>query len=109
MIKTLTIGLATFALAVAGAANSYQVKFFEPVVLNGTTVKPGEYKVEINNNKAVLMHGKDHVAEAPVKVQSNDAKYWNTTVHLTGKQVDEIQIGGTRTRLIFEGTGVATN
>lgn len=109
MVKKLTIGLATFALAVASAANSYHVTFYEPVVLNGTTLKPGDYKVEINNDKAMLKRGKEDVAQAPVKVQTNDAKYWNTTVRLAGTQVEEIRIGGTRTKLVFEPAGVATN
>ena len=97
------------ALAVASAATSYNVTFFEPVVVNGTTLKPGEYKVEVNNDKATLKKGKI-VAESPVKVESNDAKYPTTSVRLaSGTQLEEIHVGGTRTKLVFEKTGVATN
>jgi hypothetical protein len=96
------------ALAVASAASSYNVTFFEPVVVNGTTLKPGEYKVEINNEKATLRKGKTW-AESAVKVESNDAKYPTTSVRLAGAQVEEIHVGGTRTKLVFEKTGVATN
>ncbi|HEX4593164.1 MAG TPA: hypothetical protein VH157_02760 [Bryobacteraceae bacterium] len=108
MVKRLTIGFASLALAVASAATSYNVTFFEPVVVNGTTLKPGEYKVEINNDKATLKKGKA-IAESPVKVESNDAKYPTTSVRLAGTQVEEIHVGGTRTKLVFEKTGVATN
>ena len=109
MVKVLTIGFATLALAVAGAATSYNVTFFEPVVVNGTTLKPGDYKVEISDNKAIIKKGKV-VAESPVKVESNEAKYPTTSVRLVGgTQVEEIRVGGTRTRLVFEKTGVATN
>lgn len=109
MVKRFTIGFATLALAIAGAATSYNVTFFEPVVVNGTTLKPGEYKVEINDNKAILKKGKI-MAESPVKVENNEAKYSRTSVRLVqGTQVEEIHVGGTRTRLIFEKTGVATN
>ena len=109
MVKGLTIGFATLALAVASAATSYNVTFFEPVVVNGTTLKAGDYKVEISDNKAIIKKGKV-VAESPVRVESNDAKYPSTSVRLLGgTQVDEIRVGGTRTRLVFEKTGVATN
>lgn len=107
MVKRLTIGFATFALAVA-SASSYNVTFFEPVVVNGTTLKPGDYKVEVNNDKAVLKRGKA-VAESPVKVENSEDKYARTSVRLVGTQVEEIRVGGTHTRLIFEKTGVATN
>lgn len=108
MVKGLTIGFATVALAVASAATSYNVTFFEPVVVNGTTLKAGEYKVEINDNKAVIKKGKA-VAEAPVKVESNETKYSQTSVRLVGTQVEEIHVGGTRTKLVFDKSGVATN
>jgi len=108
VVKGLTIGFATFALAVASAATSYTVTFFEPVVVNGTTLKPGEYKVEVNDNKAILKKGKA-VAESPVKVESNEAKYPSNSIRLAGTQLEEIHVGGTRTKLVFEKTGVSTN
>ena len=108
MVKGLTIGFATLALGLASAATSYNVTFFEPVVINGTTLKAGEYKVEVNDNKATIKKGKA-VAESPVKIESNEAKYPATSVRLAGTQLEEIRVGGTRTKLIFEKTGVATN
>ena len=108
MVKALTLGFASLALAAASAATSYNVTFFQPVVVNGTTLKAGEYKVEINDNKAIIKKGKA-LAESPVKVESNEAKYPTTSVRLAGAQVEEIRVGGTRTKLVFEKTGVATN
>ena len=108
MVKGLTIGFATLALAAASAATSYNVTFFEPVVVNGTTLKAGEYKVEVNDNKAIIKKGKA-VAESPIKIESNEAKYPSTSVRLAGTQLEEIRVGGTRTKLVFEKTGVATN
>ena len=108
MVKRLTIGFASLALAAASAATSYNVTFFEPVVVNGTTLKAGEYKVEVNDNKAIIKKGKA-VAESPIKVESNEAKYPATSVRLVGTQLEEIRVGGTRTKLVFEKTGVATN
>jgi len=108
VVKGLTIGFATLALGVASAATSYNVTFFEPVVVNGTTLKAGEYKVEINDNKATIKKGKA-MAESPVKVETSEDKYSRTSVRLVGTQVEEIRVGGTRTKLVFEKSGVATN
>jgi hypothetical protein len=108
VVKRLTFGFGILALAVASAASSYTVTFFQPVTVNGTTLKAGDYKVEVNDNKAVIKKGKT-IAESPVKVENNDAKYSNTSVRLAGSQVEEIHLGGTRTRLVFEKNGVATN
>ena len=108
MVKGLTLGFATLALAAASAATSYKVTFYEPVMVNGTTLKAGEYKVEVDNDKAIIKKGKA-VAESPVKVESNDAKFPSTSVRLAGTQVEEIRVGGTRTKLVFEKSGVATN
>jgi len=108
VVKGLTLGFATLALAAASAATSYKVTFYEPVMVNGTTLKAGEYRVEVDNDKAIIKRGKA-VAESPVKVESNDAKFPSTTVRLAGTQVEEIRVGGTRTKLVFEKSGVATN
>ncbi len=109
MVKGLTLGLATLALAAAAsAATSYNVTFFEPVVVNGTSLKPGEYKVEVNNDKATIKRGKT-LDESPVKIESNEVKYPSTSVRLVGTQVEEIRVGGTKTKLVFEKAGVATN
>lgn len=107
MVKRLTFGFGIVALAVASAASNYNVTFYQPVVVNGTTLKPGEYTVEVNDNKATIKKGKS-VAETPVKVENNDAKYRATTVLLAGTQVEEIHVGGTHTKLVFEQNGIAT-
>ena len=108
MVKALTFGFATLALGVASAAASYHVTFFEPVTVNGTKLKAGEYKVEINDNKAVIKQGKA-IAQTSVKVESNETKYPTTVVRMAGAQVEEIRFGGTRTRVVFEKAGDATN
>ena len=108
MVKNLTIGLATVALAIASAATSYRLTLFQPSVINGTELKPGEYKVEIKDNTVLIKQGKT-VTEAPVKVQTESDKFPTTSVRYNGTQVQEIRVGGTNTRLVFEKPGVATN
>ena len=74
-------------------------------MLGATTLAPGEYRVAIVNDKAVVRNGVIH-EEAPVKVENVDSKYNTTTVRFTngdGKMhIQEIHVGGTKTKLVFE-------
>lgn len=104
-MKRILLSFATLALAVASAASSYRITLFQPAMVNGTELKPGEYKVTLRDNKAVLTGGKASV-EANVKTETADAKFSSTTVRFLngdGKyRVQEIRLGGTNTKLVFE-------
>ena len=108
MVKKSILAFATFALAVASAASTYTVTFFQPVVINGQNLKPGDYKVQLDGDKVSIRQGKS-VTEVPVKVENSDNKFVTTSVRLNGSQVEENRLGGTHTRLVFEKTGTGTN
>lgn len=103
-MKKLLFGFSTIALAIASAAVNYKVTLFQPSIVAGTELKPGQYKIEVDNNKAVLKNGKT-VVEADVKVETGDEKYPSTSVRYAnadGKyKVQEIRVGGTNTKLVF--------
>lgn len=106
-MKKLFLSLATVALAVASAAGStHKVTFFEPSFVGGTELKPGEYKVEVTGDKAIIKNGKQTV-EAAVKAEDGSEKFNTTSVRYAngdGKfRIQEIRIGGTRTTLVFSG------
>ena len=101
MINKLSISFVALSLAVASAATTYRVTLFQPSVINGTELKPGEYKVEVDSDKAVLWQGKKST-EVPVKVESTDQKNRATAVRYgAGSRIEEIRIGGTKTKLVF--------
>jgi hypothetical protein len=104
VVNKMLFGFASVAVMVASAASGYNVKFFDTVMINGAKLQPGEYRVEVNGNTAVIKHGKT-VTEAPVKVENSDEKFQNNTVRLDGDRVSEIRLGGTHTRLVFEQAG----
>lgn len=108
MVKKSILAFATLALAVASAASSYSVTFFQPVVVNGQTLQAGEYKLQYSDNKATIQHGKT-VTEVPIKVETGGDKYSATSVRLNGAQVEEIRLGGTNKKLVLEKTGAGTN
>jgi hypothetical protein len=109
MVKNVLLGFVTAALAVASAAGSYSVTFYQPVTINGTELKAGDYKLELKDNgMAVIKQGKT-MTEAPVKVETENQKFSRSSVRINGMQVEEIRLGGTTKRLVFERPGNATN
>ena len=92
------------AAMVFASAESYSVTLFQPSVVSGTELKAGQYKLTIDGDKATIVKGKEKV-EAAVKVETSDTKFDKTSVRYTdmgGKsKVQEIRLGGTMTRVVF--------
>lgn len=104
MIKRVLLLVSVMGLAVASAASNFSLNFYQPTVVNGTTLKVGEAKLEIRDNKAIVKQGKTSV-EANVKVEKSATKYLYTTVgykDAENHQIKDITLAGTTTRLVFE-------
>ncbi len=103
MKKVLMLAIGVAGLATAGT-KSYSFDLYGPALLGATALAPGEYRVDIVDQKAVIRNGKTH-CEAPVKVEGGDTKYGRTSVVFQngdGKMhIQEVHIGGTKTRLVF--------
>lgn len=103
MKKLFVLFAATVALAVA--AQTHRVTLFQESLVNGVTLKPGDYKMTLDASKVVIEKGKERV-EAQVSVETADTKFTTTSVRYQngdGKyRVKEIRIGGTSTKLIFD-------
>ena len=103
MQKIALLALSLVALAMAGD-KSYSFTLYQPALLGSTKLMPGEYKVSIDDQKAVVRNGKIH-GEAPVKIESGDARYDRTTVRFENgdgqMHIQEIRVGGTKTKLVF--------
>jgi hypothetical protein len=99
--------MTTLALVVASAASSYKVNIFEKSTLNGKELTPGEYKVQIKDNVAVLTQGKT-VTEVPVKVVATDTKNRTSSVKYVDGTIKEMRLEGTNKKLVF-GEAASTN
>lgn len=103
-MKKFAFVFAVLALAVA-SAKTYSVTLFQPSVVGGTELQPGDYKVDVQDTKVVIKSGKTSV-ESTVKVETGDQKFNATSVRYAngdGKyRVQEIRLGGTNTKLVFE-------
>jgi hypothetical protein len=109
-MKKAVVSLLFLGLGLAYAGSSYRVDLYRSTVVNGTQFKAGECKVELHDNKLVFKQGKTS-AETIVKVETNSTKFPSTTVGYVGEgpgnELQEIRLGGTTTKLIFEQGGTA--
>lgn len=109
-MKKALLAMAFFGLGLAYAGTSYRVNLYRPTTVNGTALKAGECKIELHDNKILVKQGKVS-AEATVKLESNPQKFPSTTVGYagdgSGSELQEIRIGGTTTKVVFESGSVA--
>lgn len=93
----------TIAMLCASAA-TYNVTLFQHSTVAGKDLKPGDYKLTVENEKATIEKGKNKI-EAAVKLETGDAKFNSTSVRYAddnGKmKVTEIRLGGTNTKVVF--------
>jgi len=109
-IATILVSLGILAGA-ASAATGYDVKFRYPTGVAGKEVKPGQYTLSVDGDTATLK-GDKTTAQAKVTAEKAASKYASTTVHYridNGKYVvEEIDLGGTTTKLKFDNTAGAS-
>jgi hypothetical protein len=103
MFRKLILVLAAAAMTAVGA-DTYRITLFQPSVVKGTELKAGDYRLQVADQKVVLLDGKKSI-ELAAKVETSDHKFSATTVRYSdqgGKSaIAEIRLGGTKTKLIF--------
>jgi hypothetical protein len=95
-----TFGLGVFALGIAAAASSYDVKIYDPVWVGDTQLKKGDYKVEMKGDKAVFKTGKTSI-EVPATVGKADKKFNGNSFVTEGTKLVELDLGGTTEKILF--------
>jgi hypothetical protein len=102
MKKFAVITLAMLAPLVSAATKSHQVTLYQPTVVAGTELKPGDYQLKLDNGKIVLKKGKVSV-ESPAKIEDVSSEFGSTAVRFEtvgGKyHIREIRIGKTSTKV----------
>lgn len=103
MKKLFLIAASMFVMA-ASAATTHRFTIFQPSFVNGTELKAGDYRVDVDENKAVISQGKMKV-EAAVKMEDAGQKFGSTSIRYSntdGKMtIAEIRLGGTSKKIVF--------
>lgn len=110
-LAKLLLGCGVLSLGVAFGASGHKVTIVDPTWVGQTELKPGNYSVQVEGDKATLKLGKQ-VVELPAKMQTSSEKFQFTqlgTKSVDGKsQLQEIDLGGTNSKIVFgDGSGVA--
>jgi hypothetical protein len=103
MTKAIAVILA-LGISAAYAGSSYSFTLYKPTTINGTQLKPGSVKLELQGDKVVIKQGKTN-AESSVTVQNSERKFDASSVTYNASatdQVQEIRLGGTTTKLVFD-------
>jgi hypothetical protein len=105
MLNKFLVAFAILALAAAFAGtvpsvHSYRITLAQPTMVNGTELKPGEYKLTVDAAKITLVKGKESV-ESNVKIETADKKFDDTALRFSGNVLAEIRLGGTKTRIVL--------
>lgn len=115
LLRTIALFMLVPGLSIA-ASKSYTLALYQDGILAGKQVTHGQYKLVVDESKAVIKGGKTNV-EFPISVSTED-KAWDTTSVVYqavegGKKIREIRLGGTKLRIVVSpdsagATGVAT-
>src|SRR2546427_6286617 len=88
-------------------AKSATLTLDAPVQFGTTTVKPGTYKLVIDNDKATVENGKTVVASAPGRWEDRKQKADSTGFETTNGHVDDIFLHGDTSVFVLNGGQVS--
>jgi hypothetical protein len=101
--KSLFLGLALLLATSAFAANKGSLTVQEPMTVNGTQLKPGDYKVQWDGNgpsvELSITQGKKVIAKVPAHVVTLDAPSQSDAAVVKNngdgtKSLSEVRLGG---------------
>ena len=102
----LVIACAALSLATASAASKYNVTFDRPAVIGGVELAPGQYRLTIEGDKAMIESGKQ-TTEVNVTIHTESSKFSSTAVRYdiegAKSNVVQIRLGGTNQVVEFNG------
>ena len=97
---TRLVCLSLLALGIASAADPYKVTVLDPVSVGKTELKPGDYKVEMQGDKAVFTMGKKTVA-VPATLSKGEQPFASTVFISQHSKLKEIELRGTQDKIVF--------
>jgi len=106
-IKSLLLAgtLAAASLSLA-SAKSYDISLDQPTIVGQAKLAPGHYRVAVKGSDAVFTNlDSNKTFTEPVKVSAANRKYGETSAETLkendGEHLQDIRLGGSRTRLVF--------
>lgn len=102
MKKTLFVGFFALSALTFAAGNTYKVNLLQDSIVEGKTLKAGEYKVSVDNGTAVFKRGKESV-EVHARIENDSQKFGDTVMTYKGSNdLREIRVGGTHAKIVLD-------
>jgi len=103
MKKTLLLSFVALGATAFAASGTFKVNLTQDSVIEGKTVKAGQYKISVENGNAVLKQGKQSI-EVPAREETEPDKVSSTELmYKDNTNLQAIRMGGTHTNIVFEG------
>jgi hypothetical protein len=103
MKKTLLLSFLVLGATGFAASNTFKMTLTQDSVIEGKTLKAGDYKVSLENGNAVIKQGKETI-EVPAREETDANKFSTTTLlYEDQSKLSEVRFGGTHTKILFEG------
>jgi len=106
MKTTLISGFLILGMSVFAASKTHKVDIQQDSVIEGKTVKAGEYKLSFENGNAVLQMGKESI-QVPAHEETIANKVFSDELTYVDNKLEAINIAGTTTKIVFEPAGSA--
>jgi hypothetical protein len=91
------------AAAFASSDKPFKITLTQDSVVEGKTLKAGDYKVSFENGNAIIKQGKD-VIQVPAREENDAMKFEsNSLVYQNDGKLSEVRFGGTHTKIVFDG------
>ena len=101
MFKKMLLSSMIFGVMLTTAATKgYRVQIFQDSVVEGKSLKAGEYRIEMQNDMAVITKGKQTI-EVPDHSESVTNKFPLTELLYDNDKIQEIHVGGSRVKIVF--------
>ena len=101
MFKKMLLSSMVFGVMLATAATKgYQVELFQDSVVEGKSLKAGEYRIEMQNDMAVIKKGKQTI-EVLAYTESVTNKFPANELLYDNGKIQEIHVGGSRVKIVF--------
>ena len=99
----LTLPMMAKAAKTDTKAKTTTLNIYQPVKFGGTLVKPGSYRLVIDNDKASIEDGKKMVASAPGHWEDRKQKADSTGFETTSGAVQDVFIQGESSVFVLSG------
>jgi hypothetical protein len=102
MNKTLLLSFLACGSVAFAAGKALKVNIFQDSVIEGKTVKAGDYRVTMEGGNAIIKQGKESIV-VPAKEESASSKFSTPELlYKDGTNLESIGVKGTTTKIVFE-------